>query len=375
MVIHKKISVHGIKLMVPLMMFFSVAAFAQQSGSGVSIGGRLDSAYVHQTGRDGVGPANALATGALQPSQLILRGQEDLGGGLRALFDLNTTLVVKTGAVASAARFFDRNAYVGLSSTDWGTVTLGRQVTPLAELFYATDPIKAGSGATNMNVRFGYLGGAGPAIASNFGANPTLASNSLDRQDNSVKYSLRSNSGFVGTGMYAVGESTNGAASNSSAGALLGYDAGAVTLRSAIMKFKDVNGIPFNAYALGGAYTLGDFVFKTTWARNKIDSGIPLYRNQRTSVYSAGVAWNAMANLSVTTAFYFAKRELDGGAEQVARKIYLIPEYKLSKRTAMYALFDIERFNASGSQLDTGTPLAAGTRSSNYIAIGVGHNF
>lgn len=354
----------------------SSAVFAQDAASAVTVYGRLDSAAIYQSGRGTAGAATTLGSGAFQPSVFGFKGQEDLGNGLRAVFGLESTIASDTGAQANAGRLFDRTAVVGLTSTSFGTLTLGRQFTPLAELFYATDPLKAGNGMSNMNVRFAYLGGAGPRVAANFGANSTIAGNNLDRQDNSVKYNYRSQAGLVATVMYAAGESANGRSFNSAAGALLGYDSGPLTLRGAGMQFHDAKGVPFNAFALGAAYQISStLTAKLTGAKNKIISDLATYGNQTTMVYSTGLSWAAQPNLILSAAYYYGVRSIDNTGKQIARKFYLVPEYKLSARTSLYAVLDVERFNAAGWQLDTGTPLQAGAPRSNLLAMGICHSF
>lgn len=65
-------------------------------------------------------------TGGLMPSRWGLRGTEDLGNGLKALFTLESGFGVDTGVSGQGGRLFGRAAWVGLSG-NWGTVTLGRQ--------------------------------------------------------------------------------------------------------------------------------------------------------------------------------------------------------------------------------------------------------
>lgn len=54
-----------------------------------------------------------------------IKGEEDLGGGLTALFKLESAFDLNTG---SAAGMFNRQSYVGLSSKRWGTLTVGKQL-------------------------------------------------------------------------------------------------------------------------------------------------------------------------------------------------------------------------------------------------------
>lgn len=68
-------------------------------------------------------------TGSL-PSRWGLRGNEDLGDGMKAEFVLESGFAPDTGASGQGGRLFGRQAYVGLSGP-WGTVSLGRQYTML----------------------------------------------------------------------------------------------------------------------------------------------------------------------------------------------------------------------------------------------------
>ena len=56
-----------------------------------------------------------------------LRGSEDLGGGLKAIFTLESGFNIGNGKFANNSGMFNRQSFVGLSSAQFGTVTLGRQ--------------------------------------------------------------------------------------------------------------------------------------------------------------------------------------------------------------------------------------------------------
>ena len=357
--------------------FGSSAAYAQVSTSSVSLFGRLDDGIVYQTGKTG-GSSVGMAANMWLPSLWGLRGQEDLGGGLSTVFSLASTIIVNTGAAASTQKLFDRNAYVGLTSNDWGTLTFGRQVNTLAELFYVTDPLNANNSATNMNVRLGYLGGPGTTIQNNFGPNPGVAGASLDRVDNAVKYQVHKY-GFTGMAMYAFGGIAGQFSNNSAAGAMVGYDGGAATLRASYMQYKDNIGTLFFAYAGGASYKWGGLTLRATFTQNRIDSGLNTparpYRNMQTQVISGGGDWLITPAFDLYVAYYRGKRTQDGAPDQVANKFYVVPSYFLSKRTTVQLVGVYERFNANGAALDTGTPLAQGARSSVYLGVGMTHSF
>jgi predicted porin len=67
-------------------------------------------------------------SGGQLPSRWGLRGTEDLGGGLRAVYTLEAGFAADSGVSLQGGRAFGRQAFVGLSG-DWGTLTLGRHWT------------------------------------------------------------------------------------------------------------------------------------------------------------------------------------------------------------------------------------------------------
>ncbi len=68
------------------------------------------------------------------------QGEEDLGGGMRAIFNLEASVDLADGA--SKSSFWNRYAYVGLSSERLGTLTLGRQK-DLPSQFAKGEPVKS----------------------------------------------------------------------------------------------------------------------------------------------------------------------------------------------------------------------------------------
>lgn len=108
-------------LLVAATTALSCAAMAQDS---VTISGVLDEFFaVHRTGGQDY---RRLDSSGLMGSRLIFRGSEDLGDGLRANFFLENGFNPDAGTQADAARFFNRQAWVGLSSARLGEVKAGR---------------------------------------------------------------------------------------------------------------------------------------------------------------------------------------------------------------------------------------------------------
>ncbi|EJC64955.1 outer membrane porin protein [Alcaligenes faecalis subsp. faecalis NCIB 8687] len=115
-----------------------------------------------------------------------LKGSEDLGDGLRAVFQLESGFDLSTGKSAQGGRLFGRHATLGLAGDSWGQLDFGRQ-TNIASKYLpgVADPFGGGFDQAN-------IGGAFTA------ANTT-------RYDNMVMYQTPNFSGF----QFGVGYSFN----------------------------------------------------------------------------------------------------------------------------------------------------------------------
>ncbi|WP_049017806.1 porin, partial [Burkholderia multivorans] len=94
--------------------------------SSVTLYGVIDEG-LNYTNNVGTGHVYEMASGYAQGSRWGLKGNEELGGGLKAVFQLENGFDVNTGRLNQGGRMFGRQAYVGLSSAQYGTVTFGRQ--------------------------------------------------------------------------------------------------------------------------------------------------------------------------------------------------------------------------------------------------------
>lgn len=90
--------------------------------------------YVNRVDPDHHGLVRMNNLSGTVPSRWGLRGTEDLGGGLKSTFVLESGFAPDSGVSNQASRLFGRQAWVGLSGP-WGQVALGRQYTML---FWAT---------------------------------------------------------------------------------------------------------------------------------------------------------------------------------------------------------------------------------------------
>ncbi len=117
-----------------------------------------------------------MINGVQNGSRWGLRGSEDLGDGLRAVFQLESGFDSGNGRSAQGGRLFGRQATVGLASDSWGQLDFGRQTNIASKYFGSIDPFGAGFGQANI--------GTGMSAAN------------TQRYDNMVMYQTPSFSGF-----------------------------------------------------------------------------------------------------------------------------------------------------------------------------------
>ncbi|CAH2781665.1 MAG: Outer membrane porin [uncultured Paraburkholderia sp.] len=168
-----------------ILALFAGAAHAQSS---VSLYGIIDAgiSYVNHS-KTATGNENLFKydDGVAQGSRWGLRGTEDLGGGLKALFVLESGFNSGNSTLGQGGALFGRQAYVGLSQNNVGSLTFGRQYS------FSTD----------------YLGGnytiGGQTVAGNY----AYHINDVDqltssRTNNAVKFSSANFAGFTFGAMY-----------------------------------------------------------------------------------------------------------------------------------------------------------------------------
>ena len=102
------------------------AASASAQTANVTLYGAIDAALVYI---DNVGGKSLtkVDTAGQWAGRWGLRGSEDLGGGLAAIFTLESGFDTDTGALGQGGLLFGRQAFVGLRSSSLGTFTIGRQ--------------------------------------------------------------------------------------------------------------------------------------------------------------------------------------------------------------------------------------------------------
>ncbi len=263
----------------------------------------------------------AINGGGFNTSRFGLKGSEDLGGGLKANFVLesgfdsstgvgNTYTNPFTGAVSNSV--FSRQSWVGLSG-GFGEVRLGKMFTPF-------DEVKGmGAAAFDANI-------FAP------GTNVWLSNTYQDRPGNSVYYATPNISGFSGAAMYAFGEN---AAPGVDAGKIVSfnvqYAGGPVAVALAYQGEKqDGSSSTLKFTQVNGAYDLG--VAKLLAAYGHVSDG----SGAKVKEYQIGADFPVSGALTLSGGYARSKATIGGADFLKSRGFGVAAKYELSKRTFAY---------------------------------------
>jgi len=354
----------------------TLSAQAQQQ-PGLEVYGLVGASY---TSKNNQGATNAslkeLSTNAMSVSFLGFRGREDLGGGMNAVFRLESSLSPDNGGIGKPIAYFDRQAFVGITSNQWGAITLGRQ-------FHAL---------TDRSIRSLDVYNLAPANAhlvpsALYGVNRYAGND--NRVSNAVKYRMDNPKGLQAGVSYGMGE----AAGSTTKGASYSYDAAYLGTNYQVglgqVSFNGVNTLGTSGVlpkhevtALGGSMTFGAFTPYLAIYNSTLDSAsTPGLKTQSNKVNSAGLAWKA-TNAVLIRASYATDKGTDlnnvAGRNGQKKTTVMSAEYALSKRTSLNAI--VSRNVLSGGYLLE--PLYAAALGKNpaassvqFYGVGVNHSF
>lgn len=337
--------------------------FAQSS---VTLAGVMDAA-VRSVSNEGRGSVKSLVSGSNATSRIIIRGAEDLGGGLSASFHLEHGLAADTGLPTGG--FWDRRSTVSLSSRTAGELRLGRDFVPSYVGWSRFDPFSyVGVGASSVFVS----GSPNGPIRSSFGT----GANSTVRASNAVQYFLPGGlGGLQGHALVAAGEGGTAASGAVKViGVQLGWAGGPVQLSAANTRSETelTTSGRFSDTAVGGTYRIGPARIHLAWRQFKQASS----KQELTMLATAVRVGAGEIKASVL------QTDLSGsvGATAIdandARRLALGYVHDLSKRTVLYGtLARIDNDGAATFVIPGGPAGLAGGRSSTGVEAGVRHLF
>ncbi len=365
-----------------LALVSTTSALAQSS---VTLYGIVDAAVTYNTKQVG-GSRTGIDAGQLATSRWGMRGTEDLGGGLKANFVLEGTLINDTGAtglgfgsptpaagqpfVNSAAgssnSMFDRQATVGISG-GFGAITLGRQNTVLVDVIGLAEPTSFAQAPINPNVVYSLLNSG--ALYSTYGTND---GGSAFRQNNSIRYATPVISGFGGALMHGFGEQPGNSSANTYSGISGFFSNGTSGASLGYAKLSNrADNSKLTMWGAGAKYAVtSELTLRATYAQNKVDT-----TNRKIAVAGVGVDFLVMPALTLTGAYYNVK--LSGAGEGKANHFVGVAKYALSKRTNLYTtLTHVKAGSTAAADLSVASGLVtAGNDRASRFAVGVLHAF
>jgi len=266
----------------------------------------------------------------MQVSRWGIKGQEDLGGGMKARFGLEGTLLNDTGGAGvgfgtpTSTSLFDREATVGISGK-YGAIDAGRQNIVGIMSVGMADPLGLGFASSSPNVLFSAMNNA--AVYGPYGANN---GGTALRQNNSIKYSSPVFNGLSFALMRAFGEQAGDHQKSSYQGGALLYNTGKFTAAGAYARMKNVTNTDLlTSHAYGIKYAFPAVTLKSTYSMNELRS-----TSRKIAVLGVGADVPVAQQFLVTAAFYNTKRS--GDLVDDSQQYILIGRYLMSKRTTGY---------------------------------------
>lgn len=312
---------------------FAAPVFAQGN---VAIYGLLDAGVSYVSNQNG-SSARKLDDGIYTPSVIGFRGTEDLGGGLQAMFLLESQIEMGTGGTIPPT--FWRQSYVGLSAPQFGKLSFGTQFDFMWDNIAPSlnDPAVLAGGLYNFSAGpFSKLG-----IPNNITGGLDWDRTAGTRAANTVKYQSPDLGGFTFGLLHGFGERQGDR--TTSAGAK--FQRGAMGVGAAYTEVDyRTPGAPevtIRNWGVGGHQAFGSVMTAAlvTSAKNE-QSGAQVHQGR------VGARWNFSGPWSVGASYGYMK-----GNEQLdnnhAHQIGAILAYAFSKRTLTYLQTIHQRTNSA----------------------------
>ncbi len=282
-----------------------------------------------------------ISDNAIVNSRFGIKGGEDLGGGLKAMFNLESSVKPDTGS-AGGGTFWNRNAFIGLGG-DFGTVKVGHQWNP----------------ADDYMCSYFVCGLYAPFLMSGFGA-------LSDYYDNTIKYTSPNLGGFEGGVSYTLGEQAGKQTAGQKFQAAVNYASGPLGLGAVLFSEKGTAGGTNTMYALGASYDLGPAKLRAGFASAEVKVG---------SAFDAmlvNVGVDAPLSASTTVSADYVMKEVDNSGDDTAY-LRLRGNYALSKRTALNA--NVIFLKNSGAATFAFVGATEAGKSQTLVSAGITHAF
>lgn len=346
---------YGMRAM-PLVLLLAAAAGQTQAQSSVTVYGRVVSGleYATNVATAGGGSGSRLSGASNQwgTSMLGFNGSEELGGGLKAVFDLESGFGSTTGTL-NGAGLFNRFAYVGLSSKSAGTVKLGNFLSISNDAWYL-DP-------TGQQ----WLGSA-----------TLVKGRSWNGASNTIQYETPDLGAFSAKAQYSAGEKSGSTAANSKAGISLAYATPTLELRAIYDVAHDADGKYTDLYTtskeltLGGTLKLDQLKLYATW--QDLSAPDAVGGPDKAKHYWLGANYDLSPALTLIGAAYHVAPNRSAGS---ASMYVLGGNYNLSKRTLLYVTYGSIQNSANAAFSERYWEAHNAGQNQSVLYAGISHSF
>lgn len=346
------------------------------SGSSVQLYGIVDAAVRHTNNEGPASHPNSSVTqligGGMSQSRWGINVTEDLGGGLKAMANLENRFLADSGTPVTP---YFQQSWVGVQG-GFGRITLGRQYNILFDLVtstYASYPSSP------------YFEAYKPEIGFALGA----------RADNMIKY-MAEYGAFRGGLQYSFDEKSP--TGGKTAGGYLRYAANGIAAGLGYQNYAFASGKKLDAWTLGGSYRTGPWYLNAGYGQNKVDSGLTatdyavlgalwtgtanggfggpafLVANKR-EIVKLGVGYQLTTQLNLGVHYFHAKQSGSTSAAMGKADFFTTAlDYAFSKRTDAYVELDTTHLKGDAS-LNGSAGTANGAKRRNGYTVGLRHRF
>jgi predicted porin len=284
-----------------------------------------------------------VTNGVWSGSRFAISGTEELGGGLKGIFNIEHRLSPDTGTVTSGATFWAGQAWVGLQG-GFGAIRLGRQYTPM---FRALAP----GDTTGYSWYNNPVGLAGTAI----------------RFNNDVSYQSPSLGGFTVHAAYVAGEGDPAATGLPGAADPLNTDVGDALGLAAVGSFGPINvGLGYHRIDAGdfiaGADDTDELGASLGAKFGNFGVGVGYAQREVADTKRKAMFLSGSAGFGAGTLYLTLKRDDQGLEDADNDGIGLTYSHGLSKRTFVYASLGYNKIEAANGNETKPKAVALGIR-------------
>lgn len=310
---------HGIRHAASaLMLTACIAPQLASAQSSVTLYGVVDTflTNIHATGKSS---ATRMDASGLYASRWGVKGSEDLGGGYKTTFAVESGFNSNDGSQADSNRLFNRQAWVGIANDTYGELRFGRQNTPQWAMSGHIDAFYAATQASGWNNFFG----------------------AAVRADNAVGYISPRIAGFRFQGLYGRGAVSGGAIlpqeqGNQNFHMSLEYDKGPLYLGA---NYEEVRNetvkYTMKRAAGGGSYKIGDHWQFYASADDEKASDDSIHTN----ILAASFAYSFTVASRLAIGYAYLRDHVSGTGHGNASQVGAMYSYLLSKSTILYAAY------------------------------------